>query len=443
MRLPGLIEPATVALVRGILRQQAVHLRLKLADGERVLGEFCLAEARLRQAEAWLRHALSRALCQWQSRLAVRLGILLGLAQLAHPRALFVLRQRGASPIALILSGLQGLLMLVVEPRRHVRHVHEHAYGDRHVVHRRLGPLRADVADGVVGPAEDVQRHVPLVVRVVILRPVHLGARSVVHRARDQRFPRVVHRRGHEVRARIRRVDEFLWLGELDHRLLEIVERPLDEDLLLLVEAQQVIPQRLLRQHLRVTYDYDAVFSASQCHVQSSGIVQESDALVFVRSHARHDYYVLLSALERVDAGHLDLLVQLRVQGPLILHVLHQVGSLTLVRSDHADLFGLHSATEEPRRYLLHVRRLRTVQVRRAASSDLLLPLRHVEEHWFVGGRPGEVDLQQFPLVGAHAVLQRTFVEKVGGEPREIRVHAVLYFQSERSNSKYHQSLEQ
>lgn len=43
----------------------------------------------------------------------------------------------------------------------------------------------------------------------------------------------------------------------LDHGLLEAVERAFDQDLLLLVEGQQVVPQRLLRQHLRVADDDD------------------------------------------------------------------------------------------------------------------------------------------------------------------------------------------
>lgn len=56
---------------------------------------------------------------------------------------------------------------------------------------------------------------------------------------------------------RVSGIDEFPWLAELNHALLEVIERPLDQHLVLLVVIQQMIPQRLLRQHLRIANYYD------------------------------------------------------------------------------------------------------------------------------------------------------------------------------------------
>ena len=50
-------------------------------------------------------------------------------------------------------------------------------------------------------------------------------------------------------------IDELARLAELNEALLEVVERPLHQHLLLLVVVEQVVPQRLLRQHLRVADD--------------------------------------------------------------------------------------------------------------------------------------------------------------------------------------------
>lgn len=72
------------------------------------------------------------------------------------------------------------------------------------------------------------------------------AASSVVDAPWHHGLTSVVHRSAHEVGAGVRRVSDLLGLGELDHRLLQIVERTLDQHFLLLVEIQQVVPQLLL-----------------------------------------------------------------------------------------------------------------------------------------------------------------------------------------------------
>jgi hypothetical protein len=162
----------------------------------------------------------------------------------------------------------------------------------------------------------------------------------------------------------------------------------------------------------------DAVFGPGEGDVEPAGVVEEANALVLVGANTRHNNQILLSALEGVDARHLDLLVQLGVQRALVLHVLHlqtqfmmrsrrtrlleiayQVSTLALVRSDDSDLLGFHARLQEASGDLLHVGRLGAVQVGGARAGDLLLALSHVEEHGLVGLRPREVDSLQTTLL--------------------------------------------
>lgn len=136
---------------------------------------------------------------------------------------------------------------------------------------------------------------------------------------------------------RIDGVDQFSGLAELHEALPQVVERPFNQDLLLLVVVQQVVPQRLLGQGLWVPHNDHAVSvpraqnpkckhtgfhhvmskqtsvsadvsgrpsevlpRTSQCNVEASGVVEEADALVLIGPHTRQDDEVLLSALKSV-----------------------------------------------------------------------------------------------------------------------------------------------
>ena len=48
-------------------------------------------------------------------------------------------------------------------------------------------------------------------------------------------------------------------------------------------------------------------------NVESSRVIEEAYALVFIGSDAGHDDEILFSPLESINGGHLDLRVQLRV----------------------------------------------------------------------------------------------------------------------------------
>lgn len=73
-----------------------------------------------------------------------------------------------------------------------------------------------------------------------------IRSRTVVNASRYNGFSGVVNRSGHEMRTRIRRIDDCLRLGKLNNALLQITQRTLDEDFLFLIEVQQVVPECLL-----------------------------------------------------------------------------------------------------------------------------------------------------------------------------------------------------
>ena len=106
----------------------------------------------------------------------------------------------------------------------------------------------------------------------------------------------------------IETVDGLFGFGELHHRFFEIVEGALDEDAILLVKVQQVVPDGLFGQHFGIADDDNAVAGPRQRHVQPARIVQETDALIFVGSHARHDDEILLSTLESIHTGYFNIL---------------------------------------------------------------------------------------------------------------------------------------
>mmetsp|Transcript_35643 Transcript_35643/g.84468 ORF Transcript_35643/g.84468 Transcript_35643/m.84468 type:complete len:405 (-) Transcript_35643:1640-2854(-) len=151
-------------------------------------------------------------------------------------------------------------------------------------------------------------------------------------------------RKGHEADPEPKHVvvERLLRLRKRHHRVLEAAEGALDKAVVLLVVRQERVPDRLPREHLRVPEDDDAVLGSGQGDVQAPWVVQETDPLVLVRPDAREDDVVLLTALERVDARHLNVLVELLPQAAVAQHHVDDVHPLTLVRGDDAYLRRAH-----------------------------------------------------------------------------------------------------
>lgn len=64
---------------------------------------------------------------------------------------------------------------------------------------------------------------------------------------------------------RVDGVDQFAGLAELHEALPQVVEGSLHKDLLLLVVVQQVVPQRLLGEGLRVPHNDYTIPSNKEC----------------------------------------------------------------------------------------------------------------------------------------------------------------------------------
>mmetsp|Transcript_14394 Transcript_14394/g.36285 ORF Transcript_14394/g.36285 Transcript_14394/m.36285 type:complete len:246 (+) Transcript_14394:405-1142(+) len=75
--------------------------------------------------------------------------------------------------------------------------------------------------------------------------------------------------------------------AEGDVALSQVGQRPLHDELVLLVVAQEVHPKRrlgakLLTENLRITTDNQAVLCAGKCDVEASRIIEKTDALVLI-----------------------------------------------------------------------------------------------------------------------------------------------------------------
>jgi hypothetical protein len=143
--------------------------------------------------------------------------------------------------------------------------------------------------------------------------------------------------------------------AELEQRHLEVVQGTLDESVTLLEMQQEVVPQRVLAQHLRVTEDDKTVLGTRKGDVETTRVRQETNALVFVATHTREDDEVLLTSLERIYRGDLDLFVVLLPESAALLHTLHDEAALTLVRRDDTDVLWLDAGLEEASDDLLNV----------------------------------------------------------------------------------------
>lgn len=51
-----------------------------------------------------------------------------------------------------------------------------------------------------------------------------------------------------------------------------------------------------------------SLLGSGQCHVESTRVIQEADALMFIGTDARQDNEILLPALESIHAGNFHLL---------------------------------------------------------------------------------------------------------------------------------------
>lgn len=198
-----------------------------------------------------------------------------------------------------------------------------------------------------------------------------------------------------------------------------------------------------LAENLRVAEDDDAVLSSGESDVEPTRVTQESDALVLVASDATEDDVVLLAALEGVDRGDLNLLVELLLESAAELHVVDDVRPLALVGRDDANLGRQDARLEEFGDDLLDIGGLSPIQERRATRRDLLGAEVLVEHHRRIGDRPGEVNVLAQALGSRHTVLECALIEHVAREFGQAGVHPVLNLKPDRSVAKDNEALKE
>ncbi len=95
-----------------------------------------------------------------------------------------------------------------------------------------------------------------------------------------------------------------------------------------------VHPYTVTLQGLSVAYYDKTVFGASQCNIDSSVAVQESNTFLIIASDCRHNHEFLFTPLPAVDGLH----VFFNTQG---LHLALDLLNLALIRCDEAEFLNI------------------------------------------------------------------------------------------------------
>jgi len=164
---------------------------------------------------------------------------------------------------------------------------------------------------------------------------------------------------------------------------------------------------------------------------------------MLVAPNTAEDDVIFLSALECVDAGDFDFFVQILLQRTVKLHVVDDVGPLSFVRCNDTNLAWHYARLKELGHNLLDIRRFSTVEEGSTAARNLFLTKVLVEEHWRIRDGPWEVDILPQTLRSRDTVLKCAFVEHVGREVGQARVHSVLDLKADRSISQNNEAFEE
>lgn len=151
---------------------------------------------------------------------------------------------------------------------------------------------------------------------------------------------------------------------------------------------------------------------------------------MFVASDTTQDDIIFLSTLEGVNARDFDLLVQVFLQGAVVLHVVDDIRPLTFVRRNDTNLVRSHTRPEELGNHLFDVARLGAIEERGTAGRNLFVAEILVKKHRRLWHGPREIDVFADSLGSSDTILQSAFVEHVGGKLRQAWVHSVLDLQT-------------
>ena len=110
-----------------------------------------------------------------------------------------------------------------------------------------------------------------------------------------------------------------------------------------------------LAEYLWVSKYDDTVFCTREGNVQSSRVIQKPNPLMLVAPDTAKDDVVLFATLERIHGSHFNLLVEVFLQRAIVLHIVHNVGTLSFVRCHDADLARYYTRLEKFGHNLLDV----------------------------------------------------------------------------------------
>jgi hypothetical protein len=114
-------------------------------------------------------------------------------------------------------------------------------------------------------------------------------------------------------------------------------------------------PLTHLAEHFRIAENNDAVFCTREGDVQPPRVVQKSNSLVFIAPDTAEDNVVFLATLKSIHGCHLYFLVKVLLQRTVVLHVVDDVRTLSLVRCHNANLARYNTRLEEFRDNFLDV----------------------------------------------------------------------------------------
>ena len=110
-----------------------------------------------------------------------------------------------------------------------------------------------------------------------------------------------------------------------------------------------------LAKYFRITENDHSIFCTRESDVQPPRIVQKPNSLVFVAPDTTEDDVVFLTTLEGIHGGDLYLLVEVLLQRTIVLHIVHDVRTLSLVGRHNADLARYNTRLEEFRDNFLNI----------------------------------------------------------------------------------------
>ena len=111
-----------------------------------------------------------------------------------------------------------------------------------------------------------------------------------------------------------------------------------------------------LAKYFRVTENDNTIFRACESDIQTPGVVQKPNSLVFVAPDTAKDDVVFLATLECIHGSHLNLLVKILLQRTIVLHIGDDVRTLSFVWRHNTNLSGYNTRLEEFRDDFLDVR---------------------------------------------------------------------------------------